>query len=244
MDSGRAIAELLHRRAIVLARRVSSVEAVLETHSAVGAEETAALEELADAGRRSVEPVEATLGSIKAGKYGRCRRCREPISGRRQLRLPFAVECGECRSGLDRDYAEAVSTQHLDLQRLLHALSIALGMIESRTCETAALVLIADLHDELADHFALEEMDGYFGEAVASAPRLARRVERMQREHAWFCERSSDLLAEASRAAFAPGVWLRVEAGFRDLRADLLAHETAENDVMRDALMDDLGSGD
>lgn len=41
--------------------------------------------------------IDAALGRIDAGTYGRCERCAEPISEERLEALPYATKCIECK---------------------------------------------------------------------------------------------------------------------------------------------------
>lgn len=41
--------------------------------------------------------IDAALGRIDAGSYGKCERCAEPISEERLEALPYATKCIECK---------------------------------------------------------------------------------------------------------------------------------------------------
>ena len=41
--------------------------------------------------------IDAALGRIDAGSYGKCERCAEPISDERLEALPYATKCIECK---------------------------------------------------------------------------------------------------------------------------------------------------
>ena len=53
--------------------------------------------------------------------------------------------------------------------------------------------LFADLRDQLALHFSLEEAYGYFDDAVGSAPQLSSSAEQLRSQHSPLFERMRDL---------------------------------------------------
>ncbi|SIP95096.1 transcriptional regulator, TraR/DksA family [Rhizobium sp. RU35A] len=56
------------------------------------------LEGLGEAGQKELAAIEAALGRIDAGTFGRCARCGEPISDERLAAVPHAALCSDCMS--------------------------------------------------------------------------------------------------------------------------------------------------
>ncbi len=54
------------------------------------------LDALDAAGRRQLEAIDAALGRLEAGSYGRCERCGHPIEEGRLEALPTAATCARC----------------------------------------------------------------------------------------------------------------------------------------------------
>jgi iron-sulfur cluster repair protein YtfE (RIC family) len=105
--------------------------------------------------------------------------------------------------------------------------------------------LLADLRDQLAVHFSLEEAYGYFEDAIETAPRISLKAEQLRGDHARLFEWIRDL---ADRV-------LEVEADsiekisrfvdhFQRFRSAFEQHETAEVELILQAMDDDLGVGD
>lgn len=105
--------------------------------------------------------------------------------------------------------------------------------------------LFADLRDQLALHFSLEEAYGYFDDAVGSAPQLSSSAEQLRNEHPLLFERIRDL---ADRALEIPADSEEKVARFlqeyESFRQSFDAHEEAELKLILDAIDDDIGVGD
>jgi len=114
-------------------------------------------------------------------------------------------------------------------RRLGHAVSADGALAEVRR------ELLA-FRSRLLAHLEAEERGGVLERAAAAAPRLARRVDKLRREHEALREGVHALVAEAA----GPG-GCELHARFADFRRRLLGHERAENDVLHAAYRDDLG---
>ncbi len=107
------------------------------------------------------------------------------------------------------------------------------------------ITLLAEVRDQLALHFALEEAYGYFDDAVDIAPQLSRQAETLRGDHRQLfqqvCE-LADQIAEVSieseerSAAFIKKL-TRFKHAFEN-------HEEAELKLILESLDDDLGVGD
>jgi DnaK suppressor protein len=54
----------------------------------------------------SLASIDAALGRLRAGSYGRCARCAGVIAASRLRVLPFAVHCRGCQETLERGHAD------------------------------------------------------------------------------------------------------------------------------------------
>jgi iron-sulfur cluster repair protein YtfE (RIC family) len=106
--------------------------------------------------------------------------------------------------------------------------------------------LLADLRDQLAMHFALEEAYGYFDDAVVTAPQLSLAAECLKDQHPRLFERIRHLAdrAGAVRPDDGSEPVRKVLADFTHFRAEFEKHEEEEFRLIFDALENDLGVGD
>lgn len=118
-----------------------------------------------------------------------------------------------------------------------------LGAFESDAAQ--ALRRLKHLASELPEHFAWEEAaDGIFAKALGVAPRLERRVLALRRRHAPLRSEIQQILEDAGYAGVAPDAWQKVSKRFRAFAKALRDHERAEDRLIADAYLRDLGSGD
>ncbi len=103
------------------------------------------------------------------------------------------------------------------------------------------------LRDQLAMHFALESAYGYLADVVDHAPRLCDHAKAMLAEHdelfmdiCEIVEQSEELAYEA----YSYQRFLRLAADIFDFHARFQAHESCENQLIFQALNEDIGCGD
>lgn len=105
--------------------------------------------------------------------------------------------------------------------------------------------LFAELRDQLALHFSLEEAYGYFDEAVVSAPQLSATAECLRGQHAKLFATIRDLADRALEVSSeSPEQVTRILNAFNRFRESFQDHEEAELRLILDALDDDIGVGD
>jgi hypothetical protein len=108
-----------------------------------------------------------------------------------------------------------------------------------------ALRGIEHLARELSTHFAWEEAaGGIFAKALDVAPRLERRVLGLRRRHGPLGSEIQQILEDAGYAGVARDAWRRVAKRFGVFARALRNHERAEDRLIADAYLQDLGSGD
>ncbi len=93
---------LLARKAELL-QRLNKIETDLESpreqdfsEMATERENDEVLEEIGSTGLDELHQIEAALLRIKAGTFGICTRCEEPIAEKRLEIIPYAANCIDC----------------------------------------------------------------------------------------------------------------------------------------------------
>ena len=125
----------------------------------------------------------------------------------------------------------------------IHLLTHALPMAINHWPEL--IRLFADLRDQLAMHFSLEEAYGYFEDAIITAPRLSVTSECLRGQHSplfkQICELADCALEVSADQEEQISKFLR---RFVQFRSEFQQHEEAELKLILDAMDDDLGVGD
>jgi hypothetical protein len=142
-----------------------------------------------------------------------------------------------------RDKLAEIHAQHRGLAELFASVEIQIRSA-ARLGDAEAFAglarLVIELQIRLPAHFALEEKGGYLSEELAKAPRLSRIAARLLDEHADFLtrlQRFSESVRRARRAEDCSSL-LSETLAFREA---IRKHELSENQLMQEALMDDLG---
>lgn len=88
-----------------LTQRMGRIEADLEAtpdqdleDQAINVENDEVLEEMGQVSQEEVRAIDAALARIKAGTFGKCAKCGNPISEARLDAVPHAALCEECIS--------------------------------------------------------------------------------------------------------------------------------------------------
>jgi hemerythrin-like domain-containing protein len=134
--------------------------------------------------------------------------------------------------------------QHRSLAALLRSVEMAVSRCSVNPDlerAVAAVELLSDFETALVAHFEFEEAGGYLSDALEAAPRLSRQAARIFSEHGALRRSFADLASRARRADSDgwPSIAQRLSA-FGDA---MRGHETEENRLLNDALLDDLGGG-
>jgi iron-sulfur cluster repair protein YtfE (RIC family) len=107
------------------------------------------------------------------------------------------------------------------------------------------IVGLAELRDQLAMHFSLEEAYGYFDDAVDIAPHLSVLAESLRAQHSKLFAQIrdlADLILESSPES-AQSI-KRLIRQFSKFRTDFEHHEESELKLILQSFDDDLGVGD
>jgi hypothetical protein len=103
------------------------------------------------------------------------------------------------------------------------------------------------LRDQLAMHFALECAYGYLADVVEHAPRLCEETKAMLAEHDELFLELCEIIERAEELAYDAYTYQRfisVAGDVFDFQAKFQSHESRENQLIFQALFDDLGVGD
>ena len=174
------------------------------------------------------------------------------MKSRRRLRAQPTVD-GGARSALTTENSAGgnhwheLEVQHQRLGVVLDSLAASLGAVAERPDDVGTRVemlrLLRKLEHLLPEHFEYEEAGGYLAEALAVAPRLTRRAQRLRGEHSEFSAKLAALADRAREAGESPGSWTALAAGVRKFTYELRHHELEENSLIQDAFTDDIGGG-
>jgi hemerythrin HHE cation binding domain-containing protein len=144
-------------------------------------------------------------------------------------------------------FLQEIKEDSHDLRRELNKTRQLLSGERSSIRPRELVETLAELRDQFALHFALEEAYGYFEDAVTGAPWLHRRAEALRAEH-------RELFLDLCRLEDAAEKLLYHEAphraltgivqAFHDFHERFYDHESRENDLILESVTDDLGDGD
>lgn len=145
-------------------------------------------------------------------------------------------------------FLQDLKDDNVHLQRLLSALRGALSPPLGHRIRPANLAdLLSSLRDQLATHFSLEEFFGYFDDALDVAPRFSVRADVLRAQHETLFEEICEIVEEAERLAYHESRGRdiqRVAQRYHAFHQRLEAHESCENELIMDALNEDIGAGD
>jgi hypothetical protein len=145
-------------------------------------------------------------------------------------------------------FLQEIKDDHHELRQLMHHTSAALGRSGPTETDYPRLVeMFGKLRDQLAMHFSLEEAYGYYEDAINGAPHLARRAESLRSQHADLFGELCTLAESAEKLLYheQPAAALaRLGDDYRRFSTRFHEHESAECNLIQEALNDDIGTGD
>ncbi|GAB4140232.1 hemerythrin domain-containing protein [Thermopirellula anaerolimosa] len=143
----------------------------------------------------------------------------------------------------DRVDTERFFEEHERIEALLEELETALAKRDRPPKEV--IRLLSELPVHLEAHFSFEEAGRFFDEGMLRAPHLQPKADKILAEHTPLVDAAKSLAATASEDdQTVPEWWERVHSGFAALKNDLSRHEHAENDLVQEAYIRDLGARD
>ncbi len=145
-------------------------------------------------------------------------------------------------------FLKEIKEVHQDLwQRLADVQRILTRPVPFTTEPRVFVDLLADLRDQLALLFSLEEAYGYFEDPVFVAPQLGKLAESLRAQHCELYLEITQLVEQAERHEYRGQLvsWIVVLAGaFMRFNRRFLQHEARENDLIQQAYDDDLGGSE
>lgn len=150
------------------------------------------------------------------------------------------------RLSVNAAFLKDIKDDNRDLKILLDRIQPLAEHQQTATNHWPELVgLFADLCDQLALHFSLEEAYGYFDDAIMTAPQLSASAELLRGQHSQMFEQMRQLADLAGEIPADAGEKIaRLLAEFEKFRRLFEKHEEAELKLILDALDDDIGVGD
>jgi uncharacterized coiled-coil DUF342 family protein len=139
-----------------------------------------------------------------------------------------------------------IKDDNRDLKILLDRIKLLGQHQQTATNHWPELIeLFADLRDQLALHFSLEEAYGYFDEALITAPQLSTTAETLRGQHSDLFERIRRLADRATEVSVDSSEQVsRFLEKFDRFRKDFETHEEDELTLILDSIDDDIGVGD
>ncbi|MDD4267980.1 MAG: hemerythrin domain-containing protein [Pirellulales bacterium] len=135
-----------------------------------------------------------------------------------------------------------IQEQHRRLADLLKRIET---LLERRSGPPQEVVqLLGQLGDQLVKHFETEETGGYFTEALLHAPQLVARANALMLQHPKMTQRSRELGGAADPETSPEAWWEQTRERFAAFRAELHEHERAEDGLIQEVYMRDIGSHD
>ncbi|MEN8182235.1 MAG: hemerythrin domain-containing protein [Myxococcota bacterium] len=140
---------------------------------------------------------------------------------------------------------ETVLRRHSAVEQALDDLvDVAEKGEEDESSYTRVVSLLSALRRELLEHFDLEARSGILSRAVEAAPRISRRATRVAEEHDELASRLAEILERVLGAVVCPDSWAGIREAYAEFSERLIAHERAEDALLREAYLDDHGGGD
>lgn len=128
--------------------------------------------------------------------------------------------------------------QHRELKELLGRIECVLN--EQTASIDEASRLLGQLGDQLVKHFALEEADGYFAEALTQAPQLIARANDLLAQH----PKMTHLVQQLTTAEPGEAWWRQTRERFQAFARELLRHERSEDQLLQEAYVRDIAATD
>ena len=112
---------------------------------------------------------------------------------------------------------------------------------------TYYLQLLAAFRDQLATHFTLEESYGYFEDPIQVAPWLSNTANKLRKQHSSLYVEITRIVELGETYEYEECLrrhWRNLTQSFCAFDDKLDEHESAENQLIQEALLQDIGIGD
>jgi len=131
-------------------------------------------------------------------------------------------------------YIDKLLVEHRRLRQMLREAQEAIaGGGGDPSAAVEAVLVLTNIRDELAHHFAEEEEGGCLEEAVLRCPQLAGETRRIEAEHPRILAGLDGLIAQAKKGMRTPRDRAALAQKFDHVCQEVHAHEAAENRLLR-----------
>lgn len=132
--------------------------------------------------------------------------------------------------------------EHAALRRMLNHVSEALN---DRYAPLSLLSQrLAELRDEISDHFIIEEQGGFFRQVTTDAPRLRPKADRLLQQHLQLYTEIANIAEQAGQLAGTQIERDELLSRFEQFCKDLSDHEHKENELLQETYTSDVGTKD
>lgn len=145
-------------------------------------------------------------------------------------------------AGTRMNVFETITDEHHELELLFACVAEAVSRGPSDV--PGLSVLLDNLVGRIERHFVREEADGYFTEIVELAPRFARVAVELQREHADLLMTAKRLCGRLPIAQESHNSWRVFQLDFEAFVQRCAEHESAENRLVQETYLQDIGALD
>jgi hypothetical protein len=157
-----------------------------------------------------------------------------------------SANAGRCDvSGLDQiaHGFGSIIAEHRDLQRRCNQLRQLISQPREEAGLTAAIGELSlqarEMRDLLKLHLMREAAGGYLEEAVARVPRLSPEADAVERQHPELLRELAALIEAVKTAKPSLDDWQRIGRTVERFVVKLLAHESAENQILQQGFNED-----
>jgi len=137
-----------------------------------------------------------------------------------------------------RPYLNDLISEHRQMHSLRKQLEESLKRAATHGWASVATrdvgAALAELRDHAVPHFAREEAEGCFEDAMAMSPQCGPRVDEIRAEHVTLLAVLDELTAEARRNAERPEAWPHLTRRIQDFLGRLADHERCESQLIAD----------
>ena len=134
-----------------------------------------------------------------------------------------------------------IEAEHQSMRELLKELH---HVFDARVDPAGVIQAIGEFVAYLGEHFEHEDKDGFFEEITEVAPRLSRRVEAVSHEHVQLLATAQAFEAHVRDTQGSSSWWDEISQEFHRMVTALMDHERRERKLLREAYLDDIGTGD
>jgi hemerythrin len=133
-----------------------------------------------------------------------------------------------------RTYVNHLRSEHKHLDQDVRGILSSLRLMETKHLPAAELPRqLTAFRDDLLKHFTEEEAGGCLEEAISRCPSVAEQADSLLKQHPALLERLNHLIARLDAEHGKSHDGFAVE--LKQFTHELLAHEAAENQIMRRA---------